>query len=357
VNVARGSIDLEVRGWSPGQAGTMLALLPSDPARVAIPPAVQAVLARCTRQWMVHHTEPKFGRRLHAVRRRWVAQQQHPGERMTLIAILLAGYLALRVGHLVASAIWIMDRGSDWIQEIKGATASELREASFIDTLFELFDGGKLPWLYFGVKSYRLRKWSTTLKHRGRPLQSWLVRLGQVLLWKYFVVPFWAAGTIIALSSRPVDLAARWLLLFCAVLLVTGFLVVVAEAIFAALQMKSWAAYYHRAPRTPRHAGQNMKASEFVFTCATFVILWVLAVVPLEYVADSQFAAHGDRDDTPFLEQIGWALREAATGVFDADPVAAAGWTGTIVDWVCLLSWAFMGFGITIVLSKVALSD
>lgn len=267
---------------------------------------------------------------------------------------LLLVYLLIRVTHLVASAIWIFSHGQDWIADLHGASATQIRDPRFIDALFSRHEGGRFP-LFFGVKSYRLRNWSRHLQNQGHVRRGALLRLTRSALWQYFAVPFWSAALIVMWSQTNLTVAGSRLLLACAATLLVGCLAVATESVFAALQMGSWAAWYHRIPATPKSTRQNMSSAELVFTGGTFLLLWLFAAVPFQMVGSAKFDTHGDRAGVSPVHQAGLALRDSTVGQTRlAEHTVAINDVGVVSDWACLVTLLAVSAAFLLVWNRVS---
>jgi hypothetical protein len=164
--------------------------------------------------------------------------------------------------------------------------------------------GGKLPFLFFGIKSYRLLNWSGLAVQRG---ETWRYQTLRWLrfCWRYYVFVPALSSLVIVLSMASVRLpeTAEIALLTISIAMVVGMLAIAAEAVLAALVLGSWAVLYHRW-RNP--GTENAPLREFTLFVGC-VLLTALTVFALVLCAQMRFHAY---QDTP--AGIGWLpIRDA----------------------------------------------
>ena len=164
-----------------------------------------------------------------------------------VVAWVVAVGVALRVEHLWASAIWVIARGGEFANAVHALPEGRFQTRD-VTHIFEGTGGGTLPFLFVGVKSYRLEKAALSRAKRdawrsARALH--LVRFG----WRYYILPLLFAPLLIAagLTGRAETISVQMLVI--AMLLVFGFIAIGVEAVFATLRMGSWTTAYHGYPK------------------------------------------------------------------------------------------------------------
>src|SRR5262249_52818890 len=100
--------------------------------------------------------------------------------------------------------------------------------------------GGKLPWLFFGIKSYRLYAWHHN--HQPKKAASFGIKCVRVA-WRYYTYAPVMAIILIVLSFTPAKLSSisRYCLLIIAVSITIGMIAIAAEGTLAAFILQSWA--------------------------------------------------------------------------------------------------------------------
>lgn len=221
-----------------------------------------------------------------------------------MILVLLASLSALRVEHLVASDIWIVFGGPKWKRRVSRMSRETQADVVRMWRAYQETGGGKLPFLFFGIKSYRLFNWSHSARQtpwQSRPLRA--VRF----IWRYYTFAPLMSFLVIIFSLVPNQLSAeaRTALLVIAFATVVGTLAIAAEAILAVLVLKSWAVLYHRWPKPGR---EQSALREFLVTIGS-VVLALLAVYALLLCVGARFHAY------PGFASVssGAKLREAAS--------------------------------------------
>lgn len=206
------------------------------------------------------------------------------------ILIILLFYLILRVYHLIASVFWIALRGGEWAESVKtlfeegGPTIEEM------EILFRDYGGTKLPWLFAGVKSIRIRNGIIKLKQRNHKVYANIAILCRALLWQYYLLPVWMAAVIIVIGSQDLTPLQQSLLLGLCVVLCIGSIVIAVEGAVSYLTMGSWSSLYHRFPNRNTY---NWGA-EILFGLGTAVFVLVPPVIATNYVSMFQFESSAE---------------------------------------------------------------
>ncbi len=166
---------------------------------------------------------------------------------LTVSLIVVAIVSLLRVEHLIASDAWIVLRGRHWRDLVFVLDPEDWEDKQRIWDSYRLAGGGKCPWLFFGIKSYRLAAWSHARKSRRAAMGIAAVRA----VWRYFTFAPAMAVLVTTLAFTPAHLqpAARYALLTIAASTMLGMVAVAAEGTLAAFVLESWAVDHHRMGR------------------------------------------------------------------------------------------------------------
>lgn len=235
---------------------------------------------------------------------------------LTLVLLAVLVVAALRVEHLVASAAWIAFRGEQWAQEVGQYKAKRQRDPVRMAEVYAAHDGGMLPYLYFGVKGYRLWRWGHELSG-GRSAAVRALRLA----WKFWLFAPLVTIGVAGLALVPVDypLHVDVLLLLIVLTCAVGMIEIAAETVLSAHTMGSYAVLHHRWPkpvkrpaRRPRTGLDRIKENAVYLGCCLIAVL-VAAVMAL--VVDRQFAGNGDLTTrSSVVDSVATAFQSALLG-------------------------------------------
>ena len=159
--------------------------------------------------------------------------------------IVLAVLSVLRVEHLIASDFWIAFRGDAWKRRVSRMSISNKSNVTRMWKTYRDTGGGKLPYLFFGIKSYRLAHESDQAIGRGWRWRSHGLRLLR-MSWRFYTFVVAMSSIVILLSIIPARLSetSSIALLIIAFAMVGGMLAVAAEVTLASLVLGSWAVLY-----------------------------------------------------------------------------------------------------------------
>lgn len=205
--------------------------------------------------------------------------------------IIVAG-VALRVEHLWASAVWVITRGGDFASALL-AVAEDRLQTRDVTRIFEDTGGGTLPFLFMGVKSFRMEKAALWLAganawRSARALH--VIRLG----WRYYAFPLLFAPFLIAagLTGKGDVIAPQMLAI--TMLLVCGFIAIGVEAVFTTLRMGSWTTAYHGYPRALERAADPNLTFEVLSRFGVPVLLLSPCAYALIALGGTFFDAYAD---------------------------------------------------------------
>jgi hypothetical protein len=166
---------------------------------------------------------------------------------MTAVLLVLLFLAIARVEHIVASDIWILVRGRDFRTRLdslmqRAKERKRLAEPRRRWMLYKEFDGGRLPWLFFGIQSTRLLALSSTSSGVLRVLLR-LVRGA----WRFYAfAPAVLLAVVVCVWSgddpRTLD---SWLALAVMAVLVLGCVGIAAGGVLASMRMGAFARYHH----------------------------------------------------------------------------------------------------------------
>lgn len=171
-----------------------------------------------------------------------------------------------------------------------------------------------MPYLFMGIKAYKLELLLVRLHESGRRVTFRLVQVIR-LSWRFYVLPVVLAPTIAVISmtewAKDYDLQVlitSWLLLI-------GFIAIAAEGYFATHRMGSWATTYHRLPKDHAHETGPDIVQEGAFRYGVPLLLVLPCAFATITVTGSLFDGY---DDYP--EGIGARIRygvESGLGLID----------------------------------------
>ncbi len=212
---------------------------------------------------------------------------------VTGASIVLFVYLLLRLEHLLASSIWVWARGSGWIAEVNNKQVSLDNPIAVADS-FDRHGGGKLPFLFFGVKSYKTHRWIKVLEDCGRTRQSLVIQVVRLTLWQYWIALLWISPFIVLLGRNPLNGLTKWVVILCAFVQLLALFAICIELWVAGLQMGSWTSFYHRLRVVPYDApNQRPRGIENVFALVALIYTCLLSTIPLQFVSRQQFPLVG----------------------------------------------------------------
>lgn len=272
---------------------------------------------------------------------------------VTGAGLVLLVYLLVRLEHLLASAIWVWARGSGWIAEV-GNSQVDLEDPIAAADSFDRHGGGRLPFLFFGVKSYRMRRWVRILKDSGRNRQSLVIQFVRSILWQYWIALLWISPLVMFLGRKPLDGLTQWVILSCAFVLLLALITICMELWVAGQQMGSWTSFYHRMRIVPYNApNQRARGLENMFALVALVYTCLLSTVPLQFVVRQQFPPVGKDTSSGVL----WNLLDAIVQVV-LSPLVVVGYLSgdigvssngehlvrTAANLGCFIAWAVVGW-------------
>jgi hypothetical protein len=187
---------------------------------------------------------------------------------LAVVTVVLAIASVIRVEHLLAGVGWIILRGGAWKRRVRRMKLSTQSDVSRMWTAYRDTDGGKLPFLFFGIKSYRLYNWS-----RSPALNRWQ-RFGLRSLrgcWRYYTFApamcvYVAALAVVRIRMPHLMTDALYVIGFSTVI---GMLAIAAEAIFSAIQFESWAVLYHAGQSQAVRKHRCASSSYFCFVSSS----------------------------------------------------------------------------------------
>jgi hypothetical protein len=208
-----------------------------------------------------------------------------------VLAWLLVLLVALRVEHLWASALWVLRRGRFFRDKLLRLGHKKRIRPRRIAEIFSQTDGGKLPFLFVGVKSYRIEIAALNQRsvgHRWRALLLGFARAG----WRFYTFPFLILPITFGASLSDTGSSVRVQLLAVSLLLCLGFMAIGAESFWAKHRMGSWITYYHRFPKPPGKDDQPDTAMEGMARVGVLVLMVIPCVCASILVAGAFFDAY-----------------------------------------------------------------
>lgn len=204
---------------------------------------------------------------------------------LTAISLVMAFIVAARLEHLVASAWWVVRYGKACAKRLSDLgllTAGHPEEAWAVYRMREF--GGSNPFLFFGIKSYKLLAWSKESGGRKIWIRATCSRLVRPL-WRFYTFAPVVTCYLIIVSSRFRDSAADWIWLATAFLLIASTIVLAAEGTLSAILVHSWGHVHHRqAPALSAALGE-------VGAAMIALVVAVVSSIGLIFVAAAEFHA------------------------------------------------------------------
>lgn len=244
---------------------------------------------------------------------------------LTVGLTLLALVSVLRVEHLIASDAWILRSGEQWQANLRMLTPDQRSDPLEMWRCYRATGGGKLPCLFFGIRSHRLLAWQRSATRRGPRACLLALRFA----WRYFVFAPTVSIVVILVSLLASELpaVARWDLLILSISTAVGLVAIAAEGELASLLLESWAVEYHRFKRRSKN-DYRIHEVVIVWGCIGFV---ALAAVGLASVCAAQFHAYSDFPHAYSEAGEFWAaLQIAIPGMFSASWQGAANAVGML---------------------------
>ncbi|HEY1687665.1 MAG TPA: hypothetical protein VGF95_02260 [Solirubrobacteraceae bacterium] len=271
---------------------------------------------------------------------------------LTIGLTVLALLSLLRVEHLIASDLWIRRNGERWQADLRALTPSQRSDPLEMWRCYQARGGGKLPYLYFGIRSHRLLAWHRSATNRGARTCLFALRF----VWRYF---FFAPAVsiiviLVSLLASGLPMLARWDLLVLAISTAIGLVTIAAEGVLASLLLESWAVEYHRFKKRSKN-DYRIHEVAVIWGCVGFV---ALAAVGLASVCAAQFHAYSDFPQAYSEAGKFWAaLQIAIPGMFSASWQGATTAVGMIGNLTLLALYVgyfllLIATGLPVVLSR-----
>lgn len=263
---------------------------------------------------------------------------------MTVALWAVFAFLLVRIEHLGAGVVWLLRRGPDCYgskQWRKARNDYERWQA------YKRFGGGRLPWLFLGMRAHRLRASENgryPVSQRRLPI-AWAA-LGLRLVWIYPMVGLVVPPLLIILSEST-DASTSSALLACAFLLVTGSLILAVEGGVCLVLFGSWGDTHHRGLTKSR----RMREARAI---GGSIVVALLATVTLIWIAARRFGSFPTLADHGGLGQrLADAMQGAIAFMFQNPPNEVSGpvgdysilalrmlWAAYLVALLTLFGWA-----------------
>ncbi len=163
---------------------------------------------------------------------------------MVIWTALLLVVCVLRVEDLAANAVWLAFRSTSFREHVESGDA-RISDPVNRARLYDITGAGKLPWLFVGVKSYkldRLAERSRLSGRRGRWVSWWIV----AHLWKWYGFVPVATALLLATAAASPSSPARGLSLAAFAVLNVGSIIIAMEIVAAMLLHRSWSRFHHQ---------------------------------------------------------------------------------------------------------------
>ncbi len=249
---------------------------------------------------------------------------------------LLVVLCALRAEHLLAGLVWFWRRSSACYQEMAWRQIDEAAAPEEAWRVYKSHQAGKLPYLFFAVKSYRLLIWSRmdgSLLIRARALLAGVVRF----FWRFYCFTPAVSVLIVVLTRRPESFSGTRgaLLLVAALTLVLGCVLIAAEGTISAAINRSWGHVHHRL----RPAGSSAAAEVGAILVSALTALF--ASFALVQVAVALYGSYPAQATASWGSQVAFSAQSALDSVtFDAPSGGDGALASTVAAclkllWIC----------------------
>lgn len=246
---------------------------------------------------------------------------------MKVIGWLFVVVIALRWEHLIAGAVWMKRSGKLCYDDPDFGTATT---ASARWVVYQRHHGGRLPWLFMGIKAHRLRAWeenrSTPLK-RIRATGSFVVRR----IW-HFGVFGWAISLLLLGLSEVDDNSAQPYMIAAFMMLGCIFTLAIEGAI-SLLLVGSWGGTHHLL----RHSSGRWK--ETIAAGGSITVAYAITVCSI-WIAERQYNAFPTTATSGPTQQRIADAAQAAIGCIGQNIPQSSGQTGTYLTLALRLVWA-----------------
>jgi hypothetical protein len=209
----------------------------------------------------------------------------------TIYIAALVTLCFLRAEHIIASDVWIYANGEEFRTQIERILAQDSNSRSrgrraartsrhptahpLISNpsarweIYRALGGGRLPYLFFGIQSYRLLAWS--VGSSGIKATALLLLRG---LWRFYTFATVASAIIwaYALCRNGQPGINDYLMVAAASLLVVSAIGTLAGAILATFHMEDFSRYHRKWPPSP--AGR-LRTQNLTLFLGTVAFLWV----------------------------------------------------------------------------------
>ena len=262
-----------------------------------------------------------------------------------LLPVAILAITAFRTYSLLRSDIWMSNRlRGYWVD--RSAMAEKISRAEYYD-LVRRHGGDFFP---FGIKAHRLGRWAAAV--RGGALHpARLILLFIRVVWSYYIFVALIGAYLISVSWNGQRYQATAALnIATAYLLVTGTVLIEAEAVICFRKVGSWGQAYHGLTTQREHSNADLYAL-FGTAYVTLLASTTLLFVSSSYRA-STFRAFSD---TLGLDRLGDSVNSAfATLVVFGDPAPATGLGKAVTDTIKLSGLIFVAFLVALVVGAIA---
>lgn len=252
-------------------------------------------------------------------------------------AWLVVVLFALRVEHLWASAFWVEYRIAQWSDAVRNLSPRRRADPARIAQLFAATDGGKLPWLFFGVKSHRIWRWARKADQAGNTVRAMLLYALRTAWVYYILAPAVACCVgLIAITGAGADYKHQ--LTAMSALLWLGVMALLWEMIGSYSNTEEWRNLYHRWPK-PLDGRPRPKTSELKFAIGVVLLVLFPCALASQLVTAVTLEAYGTIPDG-ITERFGQALLSVVGFAAASGPGST-----TPAGWITSFAWVLAGFG------------
>lgn len=266
----------------------------------------------------------------------------------------LVGVTAIRVEHLWASAVWVRFRLRRWLRAMINEMPRDRVKFGVISRNYAATGGGKYPYIFFGVRSYRLKRAYMTAQRKGMTV-LWLM-LGLVrFVWRFYFFPLAiCAALVISIWRDQAEDVSTPIYLLCG-LLAIGCLAILVEGHWALRETGDWVSWYHRDARaaTAAFAREDMVDTNPAFAEAKLAdrntnadyMFGIGLLVVLPCLATTYFCLAASTSNSKGANAVLEATRTAIDAAGGNFPDAAEGLPAlVIVAWMIVVAFGLFAY-------------
>ncbi len=260
---------------------------------------------------------------------------------MLILASVLLVLAVLRAEHLAAGVVWFMFWARSCYDEMDYQELDHDAPPEQVWPVYQRNHAGKLPYLFFAVKSFRLLIWSRAPGSGLLRARVWFARVVRPLWRFYTFVPLLAVALVwMAATPRGSQGAVGALLLATAFVLVLASLLIAVEASLSSLTLASWGRRHHSL--IPSNSSALSEAGAVIISA----LVALVASFALVQVAVAAYRPYPELVGRSFASQLTFSALAALHAVH-FEPPSGPGGVAQGVEAALTLLW--LGYAVVLV--------